>query len=414
VAERRLLYLSPEFPDPEGNGGEVRLFRIVRELARRGERIRLIAPATADKVERGLVLRAEGVDLRPVVRPPSRAREALAAMTADPRIAAALVRRSLLAWQAEVYLHELRRQLADALAERWDAAIVEHDWALAWVRELPAELPVGLVFQNLTDALLERQAETEEGPRRLWRRRDARLARAEIDRRIGRVSQAFACSTDDAGEVARRWNVPCAVVPNGADVEQLASVPDDGQVPGRLLFTGTMSYPPNAQAARWLVERVLPALRARHPGVTLEIVGRNPPAAVRQLAGEGVTVTGRVPDLAAHFTGAAVVVAPLLSGSGTKLKVLEAMAAGRPVVATTVGAEGIDARDGEHLRVADSPESFAAAVAELLEDRDEATRIARNGRELATRRYSWPASGERMASALDAWLGPKLVSSPTT
>lgn len=409
MAERRLLYLSPEFPDPEGNGGEVRLFQIVRELARRGEQIRLIAPATADKIERGLVLRADGVDLRPVVRPPSRAREALSAAGADPRIAAALARRSLLAWQAEVYLHELRGQLADALAERWDAAIVEHDWALAWVRELPAELPIGLVFQNLTDALLKRQADTEEGPRRLWRRRDARLARAEIDRRIGRVSHAFACSTDDAGEVTRRWSLPCAVVPNGADVEHLASVPQDGQIPERLLFTGTMSYPPNAQGARWLVERVLPAIRARHPGVTLEIVGRNPPAAVRQLAGDGVTVTGRVPDLASHFTSAAVVVAPLLSGSGTKLKVLEAMAAGRPVVTTTVGAEGIDARDDAHLRVTDSPEDFAATVAQLLDDRDEAERLARNGRELVAARYSWHASGDQMARALDAWLAPEPV-----
>jgi glycosyltransferase involved in cell wall biosynthesis len=414
VAERRLLYLSPELPDPEGNGGEVRLFRIVSDLAARGERIRLIAPATAEKVERGLALRAAGVDLRPVVRPPSPAREALSASFAEPRVAAALVRRSWLAWQAEVYLHELRRELADALSERWDAAIVEHDWALGWVRALPAELPVGLVFQNLTDALLERQAETESGPRRLWRRRDARLARAEVDRSIGRVSQAFACSTDDAGEITRRWDVPCAVVPNGADVEHLASVAEDRQVAGRLLFTGTMSYPPNAQAARWLVERVLPAIRARRPDVTLTIVGRDPPAAVRQLAGAGVTVTGRVPDLASHFAGAAVVVAPLLSGSGTKLKVLEAMAAGRPVVATTVGAEGIEARDGEHLRVADAPEEFAAAVAALLDDRAEAARIARNGRELVAGRYGWPASGERMARALDAWLGPKLVSSPTT
>jgi polysaccharide biosynthesis protein PslH len=405
VAERRLLYLSPEFPDPEGNGGEVRLFRIVRELAERGARIRFVAPATADKIERGMVLRESGVDLRPVLRPRSRAGEALSAAVADPRLATALVRRSWLAWQAAVYLRELREELAGALTDGpWDAAVVEHDWALGWVRELPAALPVGLVFQNLTDALLERQAETESGLRRLRARRDARLARAEVDRAIGRVAQAFACSTDDADAVTRRWRLPCAVVPNGADVEHLASVGEDDQVAGRLLFTGTMSYPPNAQAARWMIERVLPAIRTRRPDATLMIVGRNPPAAVRELAGDGVTVTGRVPDLAAYFASAAVVVAPLLSGSGTKLKVLEAMAAGRPVVATSVGAEGIEARDGEDLRVADAPDAFATAVADLLDDRSEAARLARNGRALVAGRYSWPASGKRMAQALDAWL----------
>lgn len=411
MAERRLLYLSPEFPDPEGNGGEVRLFKILGDLSERGERIRLLAPATAEKIERGSVLRAAGVDLRPIVRPPSRAREALAATTGDPRVAWALVRHSWLAWQAEVYLHELRHELAAALADgNWDAAVVEHDWALGWVRELPAGLPVGLVFQNLTDALLERQAATESGLRRWRARRDARLARAEIDGAIGRVSQAFACSTDDADEVTRRWDISCAVVPNGADVEHLAAVPDTGQVPGRLLFTGTMSYPPNAQAARWLVEHVMPIVRSRRPDVSLEIVGRNPPAPVRQLAGPGISVTGRVPDLATHFAAAAVVVAPLLSGSGTKLKVLEAMAAGRPVVATAVGAEGIDARAGEHLRVADSPAAFADAVVDLLTDPSEAARIGRNGRELAARRYSWPASGERMHVALDEWLGAAATS----
>jgi glycosyltransferase involved in cell wall biosynthesis len=405
VAERRLLYLSPEFPDPEGNGGEVRLFRILSDLAARGEQIRLLAPATAEKIARGSVLRAAGVDLRPVERPPSRAREALAATIRDPRVAWALATRSWLAWQAEVYLRELRSELASALADGgWDAAIVEHDWALGWVRALPPQLPVGLVFQNLTDSLLERQAATESGLPRLRARRDARLARAETDRAIGRVAQAFACSTDDADEIARRWNVPCAVVPNGADVEHLASVPADGQVDGALLFTGTMSYPPNAQAARWMVERVLPLVRARRPDVTFEIVGRDPPAAVRELARAGVTVTGRVPDLASHFTTAAVVVAPLLSGSGTKLKVLEAMAAGRPVVATSIGAEGIEARDGEDLRIADSPEDFASAVVDLLGDRAEAARIAGNGRARVVERYSWSASGEQMARAVATWL----------
>jgi glycosyltransferase involved in cell wall biosynthesis len=411
VPERRLLYLSPEFPDPEGNGGEVRLFKILRDLAERGERIRLLAPATAEKIERGSVLRAAGVDLRPIVRPPSRTREALSATVANPRVAWELVRRSWLAWQAEVYLRELRGELAAALADGvWDGAIVEHDWALGWVRELPAALPVGLVFQNLTDSLLERQAATESGLRQWRARRDARLARAEIDSSIGRVSQAFACSDDDAAEVTRRWGLPCAVVPNGADVDHLASVPHGPGVPGRLLFTGTMSYPPNAQAARWLVEHVMPIVRARRPDVSLEVVGRDPPTAVRQLAGPGIAVTGRVPDLATHFAAAAVVVAPLLSGSGTKLKVLEAMAAGRPVVATTIGAEGIDARDGEDLRVADSPAAFADAVLDLLADSSEAARIGRNGRELAARRYSWPASGERMHDALTAWLGTAATS----
>jgi glycosyltransferase involved in cell wall biosynthesis len=405
VPARRLLFLSPEFPDPAGNGGELRLFQIVGRLAERGDAtIRLIAPAPAEKVARASQLRDVGVDLRPVVRPASRLREAVAASVADPRVGAAVLARSWMAWQAAVYRHELRGEVARALAEPWDGAVIEHDWALGWARDLPRDIPLGLVFQNLTDVLLERRAAGASGLAKLRTRRDARLARSEVDRAIGRVSQAFACSEDDAAEIERRWEVPSAVVPNGADVERLASISDEGITPGRLLFAGTMSYQPNADAARWLGEEIFPAVRERRPDATLSIVGRDPPASVRALASKpGVDVPGRVADLEPWLAGAEVVLAPMLSGSGTKLKVIEAMAAGRPVVATAIGAEGIEATDDE-LRVADGADRFADAVVELLDDPARARRIGAAARALAAARYSWDASASAMDAAIECWL----------
>lgn len=406
MPERRLLYLSPEFPDPEGNGGEVRLFKLIEGLAQRETTVRVVAPGPADKIARGSALERRGVELRAVTRPASRVREALQATVADPRIGARAFTRSWMAWQADVYRHEMREQVADALAEPWDCVVIEHDWALDWARSVPSRLPVGLVFQNLTDSLLSRQASTQSGISGLRARRDARIARLEIDRRIGRVSQAFACSETDAAEVTSRWAVPCAVVPNGADVEDLAAVPDSGRLPGRLLFTGTMSYPPNAQAAQWLADEIFEKVRARRPDATLAIVGRNPSAAIRALASRpGIEVPGRVPDLRPWLTQAEVVVAPLLAGSGTKLKVIEAMAAGRPVVATPIGAEGIEAEMGRELEVAETAEQFAAAVVELLADSSRARRMGGAGRELAARLYSWDASATAMHGAIEHWLG---------
>jgi polysaccharide biosynthesis protein PslH len=404
VPEPRLLFLSPEYPDPEGNGGQVRLFHISRGLARLSVGVTIVAPGSAESIERGAALGELGVDLRPVWRPTSRAREALGAVLGDPRVATRALTRSWLAWQSEVYWTEMRRTLAGAFDERWDGVVIEHDWALAWAARVPAPLPVGLVFHNLTDRLLAQQAETESGLLAWRARRDARLARRETDRLAPRLSVAFACSRPDADEVRRRWAVDCAVVPNGADVDRLGALPEREEIPGRILFTGTMSYPPNAQAARWFATEVLPRVRARRPAAGLAIVGRDPSADVLSLAAlPGVEVTGRVPDLRPWLAEAQVVVAPLLSGGGTKLKVVEAMAAGRPVVATSIGAEGIDGGDGEHLVVADGVEAFAGAVADLLGDRARAARIAASGRALAVERYSWDAASLAMRDAIERW-----------
>lgn len=405
MAEPRLLFLSPEYPDPDGNGGQVRLFHVSRGLAQLGAGVTIVAPGSAESIERGAVLGELGIDLRPVRRPASRAREALGAVLGDPRVAIRALTRSWLAWQTEVYWTELRQTLASALSERWDGVVIEHDWALGWATRLPAGLPVGLVFHNLTDRLLAQQAETESGLLAWRARRDARLARRETDRLVPRLSAAFACSQPDADEVQRRWAVDCAVVPNGADVDSLGTLPERAEVPGRILFTGTMSYPPNAQAALWFANEVLPLVRSRRPDAELAIAGRDPSPDVRSLAElPGVEVTGRVPDLRPWLAEAQIVVAPLLSGGGTKLKVVEAMAAGRPLVATSIGAEGIDGRDGEHFVVADGSEAFAGAVADLLGDRARAARIAASGKELAVERYSWDAASLAMRDAIERWL----------
>jgi polysaccharide biosynthesis protein PslH len=404
VAEPRLLFLSPEYPDPAGNGGQVRLFQIAAALARRGVGVTIVAPGSAPSIERGAALDEHGVDLRPVRRPASRAREALAAALREPRTVPRALTRSWLGWQAEVYLAEIGPALAAALDERPDGVVIEHDWALGWARRVPVAIPVGLDFHNLTDLALLRQAQGERGPRRRRSRRQARLARREADRLAPRLSAAFACSRPDAEEVRRRWGLECAVVPNGADIEALGDLPAVPELPGRILFSGTMSYRPNAEAALWFADEVLDRVRAARPDAGLAIVGRDPPRRVRALASRpGIEVTGRVSDLRPWLAGAQVVVAPLLSGGGTKLKVIEALAAARPLVATPVGAEGIDAEPGRHLLVAEGAAAFAAAVLEILGDRERARRIAARGRALAVGRYSWEAAGEAMSRAVEGW-----------
>ena len=158
---------------------------------------------------------------------------------------------------------------------------------------------------------------------------------------------------------------PTATVPNSVDVEFFSPSSDEPEE-GRIVFTGLLTYRPNLDAARHLVDDILPRIRRRHPSVTLTIVGGGQPSDLEALRRPGVTVTGWVTDVRPHLRRASVVVAPLRVGSGTRLKVVEGLAMAKPMVSTTVGCEGIDVRSGEHLLVADAPDDFADAVALLF------------------------------------------------
>src|SRR5262249_29504839 len=138
---------------------------------------------------------------------------------------------------------------------------------------------------------------------------------------------------------------------------------------GRVTFLGSMDWMPNQDGVEWFVREVWPAVRAAHPDATFHIVGRNPPGDIRSLsAAPGLTVLGGVPDVRPHLADASVVVVPLLVGGGTRLKIYEAMAMGRAVVSTTIGAEGLPVVPGEHYLCADTPAAFAAAVNQLLRE----------------------------------------------
>jgi glycosyltransferase involved in cell wall biosynthesis len=188
------------------------------------------------------------------------------------------------------------------------------------------------------------------------------------------------------------------VVPIAVDTALQAPIE---RQPGSLniLTLGTLHYPPNADGIRWFIEEVYPKIQQRIPQVTLTIVGKNPPqdfleAASRQP--DSIRVTGYVPDLLPYYQQAALMVVPVRAGGGMRVRILEAFSRAIPVVTTTVGLEGIDARPGEEVLVADSPADFAAAALRLLQDPELQNRLGQQGRCLAERRYDWQAVLKRM------------------
>jgi glycosyltransferase involved in cell wall biosynthesis len=190
-----------------------------------------------------------------------------------------------------------------------------------------------------------------------------------------------------------------AVIPNAVDLDYFSPRPGDPSPDGRtVLFFGAINYFPNVDGIRYLAGEIWPRIATRHPGARLEIIGQHPTSEILALQGPSVDVLGKVDDLRPYLARAAVSVVPLRIGGGTRLKVLEAMAMGRPVVSTSIGAEGIEAEPGRHLLLADDAEGFASAVSRILDQAQVGARLGREGRALVERRYSWQTAAHRLGA----------------
>jgi len=213
--------------------------------------------------------------------------------------------------------------------------------------------------------------------------------------------RVIAVSEADAGMMRKQYGVQRVdAVATGVNLDYFAQS-SKAEPRQDLVFVGSMDWMPNEDGMRWFVGEVWPKIR-KGRNCQLAIVGRNPGAEIQRMgeSGEGVTVTGTVPDVRPWLHGGRICIVPLRIGGGTRLKVYEAMAAGLPVVSTTVGAEGLDYSDGDNLRIADSAEDFAEACLELLADEDQRRRIADQARQLVRERYSWQAVTGRFEELL--------------
>jgi glycosyltransferase involved in cell wall biosynthesis len=197
---------------------------------------------------------------------------------------------------------------------------------------------------------------------------------------------------------------PITVVPNGVDMAVYSHYRGK-VVKSDLVFTGKMDFRPNVDAMLWFGQQVLPLIQTERPGTTLAIVGRRPHArldALRRLP--GVTITGYVDDVRPYIAGTKVYVAPLRVGGGTRLKLLEAMAMGKAIVSTNLGAEGFPVVNGKELVLADEPEQFAQEVLHLLKTPTRRAELGRAGKAFAQTNYSWDVLAPRLEKIYQASL----------
>jgi polysaccharide biosynthesis protein PslH len=234
--------------------------------------------------------------------------------------------------------------------------------------------------------------------RRFYSEVNWRKLRREELATYGAADGVYLCSVAD--EQRLHDQIPAArtmVIPNAADVNFYQPRPEDPAPDGNtVVFFGLLSYVPNIDGVSYFVESIWPRIADANPHARLKVIGGSPPPSLRAFAGPRIEFTGFVPDLRPHLAEAAAVVVPLRFGGGTRLKIVEAMAMGKAMVSTTLGAEGIEAVPGRDILIEDQPAAFADAVNRLLADPAEATRIGRSARQLAVARYSWSGAARAL------------------
>lgn len=385
----RILFLSSWFPYPPINGSKLRAFNLLRELSRRHE-VTLLSFADQPDVNPAV----------PALANMCRAVEVVEAKPFRPRSGGSRIGylraapRSIVGTRS----HEMERRIGTRLAaDSFDLLIASQlavaSYADSW-RGLPAvfeEVELGMLYEQFAQA------------RSVLHRARYGLTWIKHRRYLARLLRSFrACTVVSEPEreilsSAVPKHPPITVIPNGVD---LAGCRDVHEIPhpNQLIFTGSFRYFANYDAMCWFVHEVYPLIRAHVPDVQLTSTGD--PANRRVPDAPNVVYTGHVEDVRPLVASAWISVAPVRVGGGTRMKILEAMALGTPVVATSKAAEGLDICHGIHLLIADTPHAFAEQVLHLLADHGLRLELSRNARSLVEARYNWNMIGHRFEELL--------------
>jgi len=385
------LFLSPEPPYPMIGGGPLRSASLLEYLSRHFAVHAIVFhqhgdPDPARALPPGIV---EKLDL---IQLPRHSKKILARGT---RNALRLVRnRPPLLDRFAGFESAISRLIS---GREYDAAVLEHFWCAPYVHQIRrCTKRTILDLHNIESAWHRSLAGTESGSRAFALRRFARASEILERKWLPAFDYLLAASAHDAS--ALRAVVPGAhivVYPNA-----LPEIPPPSRTEQHeIVFSGNLEYAPNIAAVRFFHHRIWTALRSRWPDLVWKIVGKNPEGIRRIVEGDPrIHVTGYVEDAIASLACAQVAVVPVLAGSGTRIKILEAWAAATPVVSTTLGVEGLDSTDGMNILLADDPGSFTECISGLLSSPERRAEIGGAGRKFFEERFTWPTAWRTLDS----------------
>jgi glycosyltransferase involved in cell wall biosynthesis len=383
------LFLAPEAPYPIAGGGQLRAASLLEYLGRHYNVDVIVfrqpgAPDPASLFPSGLVRRISVLDL------PLNGRSFAARAL---RNAGRVVRRiPPLVDRFAGFSAPIARALSGV---RYDLGVIDHSWCAPYLEQLSPVCTRTVLNLVDVESVLHGRCAAVEGPAIAAAHRVFQGASRELERLwLPRFSLVLATSRADASlalEIAPQARI--AVYPNALPPTPLPAAGDEEAI----VFSGNMEYHPNVTAVRFFRREIWPRLRDRWPLLVWRLVGKNPAAVERYTAGDPrIEVTGPVVDAVCELARSRVAVVPLLTGSGTRLKILEAWAAGLPVVSTTIGAEGLPVRDGETALLADGAEAFAGAVTRLLTCTELRQKIGSAGRLLLEKEFTWETAWKKL------------------
>jgi sugar transferase (PEP-CTERM/EpsH1 system associated) len=380
----KLLLLTQVLPYPPDSGPKIKTLNVIKYLAQH-HKITLISFVRGDQSADIDHLRryCEAVYPIPMVRHPLYDVIALA--------------RSLLTGQPWVILRddrrEMRRKIKQLLAQEPISIVHVDQLNMAqYAEHIPGVYKV-LDTHNALWLLYQRIWQTmKPGPKKWLLGRDWRLLKRFEARICQKFDRVLAVSEEDRAALLEAVSQPLdiTVIPITVDTDEVKPVtrsPDADHI----LYLGTMYWPPNIDGVYWFIREVLPLLLEKRPNLTFDVVGSRPPQGLLDLSRPetGIHVTGYVKDIAPYLEKAGMMIVPLRAGGGMRVKILEALAYGLPVVSTTIGCEGIVVENGRHILIADSPAEFARVILQLLDNRSLADELGRNGRNLIETTYDY-------------------------
>jgi polysaccharide biosynthesis protein PslH len=393
-----ILIVSTQFPYPTRSGFTTRVYQLARQLSAR-HNVTLLSYARPD--QRGGVA---GLTTQMSVR----AVEIEPQSPAGKRVAQALTLASSRPYYCREFHSRSMQEAIDDVCSTGTFDVIQLESSYLGTFQLPRSTPVVIDEHNIESELFHRMCE---GERSLARRAFNRVEHARF-RRFEQACwrRADACVVTSEREVEAvstcAPDTPLAVVPNAVDLDYFA--PSSAPVePHTVIFSGTLNYRPNLDAARHLIDDIWPLVRGRYADATLTLTGSNEGVDTRPLTRPGVRLLGEVPDIRPHVARAAAVAVPIRIGGGTRLKVLEGLAMGKAIVSTAVGCEGVAVRDGEHLMLADDAPTFASRIFEVFENPALRDTLGQAGRQLVETRYSWELAAERLESLYRQITGDK-------